>query len=392
MTEKDRAILAAGLGGTHLTAAVVNDGNRIVWDRTVPSPCGGELIERARRAPDKIGFTLEHWDELVPFREGLLDAAAELLDEARSEAVSAGYRTDRAGVGLAGAVNPITGRIVEKAGALNHPAWGDFHPGRSLERRTGFPVTCLNDGKAMALGALATFDRAAVLFRRTGSGLTEIPLADALPGCRGRGEITEIADFIEIDPGTGLGGAYIVDGSVWYGPDSRNPDPDVGEIWHLEVDGERLGERFEEMVSGRAIGDAVLSGAQALGDARTMEILAERGGKIQNLLAAGHAPLDAVIADVLFTAGSVIGKGIVHFSGSERRRLKAPDIRTFVIGGGIVSGDAPESTFVRKTLQEGILSIVEEKQGMADKPRVIFTTLGGRALLIGAAHAARIAG
>ncbi len=372
------AFLAAGVGGTHLEAAVVDQNARIVWLKTLPSPCGGPLMDQARRVADRVEFTLDRWDEFIPHRDRLLDATASLLLEARAEAEALNLSADRAGVGVAGAVNPHTGDIVGKTGALNHPAWGDFNPARELTGRTRLGIVCLNDAKAMALGALATFDFAAVLFEDDAGGAREIPLPETR---------TAITDFVEIDPGTGLGGAYIVDGDVWYGADRARPDPDVGEIWHLEPDPDRPGVRFEEMVSGRVIGDRVIESLSRLRDGQVAEIVRQRAPKIQDLLAADCAPLRDAVGKVLAEAGQNLAMGIRHIAGPERERLHAPDIRTFVIGGGLVSGRRNESTFVRATLDEAIRSFFVEGD-FGQPPEVIYTTLGGKALLIGAARAA----
>jgi predicted NBD/HSP70 family sugar kinase len=370
-----REALAAGVGGTHLTAAVVDGRSRIVWEKTVSSPCGGKLMEQARRAADRIAFTLEHWNDFIPHREKLLDTTAELLDEARGRAAALGLETRCAGVGVAGAVNPHSGMIQGKTGALNHPAWGEFDPAAALAARTGLVVTCLNDAKAMALGALGTLNEAALELIDRGNGPLEKPVDDV------------IDDFIEIDPGTGLGGAYIVGGKVWYGADPEKPDPDVGEIWRLGVDQEKPGINFEEMVSGRAIADRIMKRGRELADTRAHELIEKRGGRIQDLLAGKCAPLDGIIIEELAEAGRSIGLGIVHLAGPERERLEAPDIRTFVIGGGMVSGRSREAVRVRRTLFEGIVRCLEGA-GFAPLPRIIFTTLGGKALLIGAARAA----
>ncbi len=393
-----KAYLAAGVGGTHLEAAIVDQNARIVWRKALPSPCGGALMEEARRVSDRIAFTLERWEEFVPHRNRLLDATATLLGEARTEAGAIGLVVDRAGVGVAGAVNPLTGDIEGKTGALNHPAWGDFNPARQLEERTGLSIVCLNDAKAMALGALATLDTAAVVFAdeavvfadeavvfadedRHGAP-REIPLPEAQQA---------ITDFVEIDPGTGLGGAYIVGGKVWYGPDPARPDPDVGEIWHIEPDPNQRGVRFEEMVSGRAIGDRVIDSLSALGDPRVAELIEEKGTKIQDLLAAEYEPVSEVIRTVLAEAGRNLARGIRHIAGPEQKRLGAPAIKTFVIGGGLVSGRKKESTFVRATLDRAIRSFFATDDS-GSPPTVLFTTLGGWALLIGAASAAKSIG
>jgi len=376
--------LAAGVGGTHLTAAVLDGRLRILWEKTVPSPCGGELMEQARRADDRIAFTLEHWEEFIPHRERLLDTTAALLLEAREKAASLGLAARRAGVGVAGAVDPRTGMIRGRTGALNHPAWGDFHPARDLEVRTGLAIVCLNDAKAMALGAHAAMSTA-------GLELTDGPEPEEQPV--GAGDDDDIVgaagvnNFVEIDPGTGLGGAYIVGGTVWYGPDPDDPDPDIGEIWKLEVDADRPGVRFEEMVSGRAIADRIVRLGIKLDDRRARELIEERGSRIQDLLAGKCAPLDSVISEELEEAGRAIGLGIAYLGGPERARLRAPDIRTFVIGGGVVSGRRGEAVRVRRILHRGITACLAEK-GVRPMPRILFTTLGGTALLIGAARAA----
>lgn len=373
-----KAMLAANAGGTTLTAAVVDETFRIVWEKSVATPTGGGLMRASHSADDRIAFTLDHWDEFLPHREALLDAAAALLLEARDEAAAAGFDARSAGVGVTGAVEPLTGWVRGKTGALNQPAWGEFNPTLALRERTGLDITCLNDAKVMALGSLVSMHDSAVECVEETGELREQPFSRT-----GR----TILDFIEVDPGTGLGGGYVFKGKVWYGPDREKPDPDVGEIWKLLVDPDRPEERFEEMACGRAIAAAVNRRGRELGDGSVDSLLDTKGGRIQDLLAEGTKPLNAVIHDELDRAGRVLGLGILFLSESEQQRLSAPVIETFVIGGGMVGGRKAESMEVRRRLAGAIYQTLDMK-GMKPRPRVLFTTIGGRAALLGGALAA----
>ncbi len=373
---KKTGTLAAAIGGTHLTGAVVGEDLHIAWEKTIPSPCGDELMDKLQRNPDRTAFALEHWKEFIPHRHNLLDAAAGMLLEAKKEARALGLQTAKAGVAVAGAVDPRTGEVLGKTGALNHPAWGEFSPAFELASRSKLDVVCLNDGKAMALGAFATMKESAVELVEDRGVFHEKAL--------GR---TGMRDFIEIDPGTGLGGAYVVGGKIWYGPDRESPDPTIGEIWRLPVDPERLDMNFEEMVSGRAVAKRVRKRGERLNDRKARIILEKRGNRIQDLLAARCAKLDRIIGEELAETGRLIALGMIYLIGPERERLNAPPIDTFVIGGGLVSGLKPESTEVRRSIYGGIIKELDKHPG--PPPRVLFTTLGGQAALIGAAWNAK---
>ncbi len=375
MTKK--AMLSANAGGTTLTAAVVDESFRIVWEKSVPTPAGGELMRASQRAEDRIAFTLDHWDDFLPHREELLDAIAALLLEAGESAREAGLQVRSAGVGVTGAVDPLTGWIVGRTGALNQPAWGEFNPTEALKDRTGLAIICLNDAKAMALGSLVAMHDSAVDHVEDEGILKEKPFSR---------EGRTLLDFIEIDPGTGLGGGYVHKGKVWYGDDPAKPDPDVGEIWKHPVDPSRPGERFEEMACGRAIAAAVNRRGRELGDRDVDRLLDEKGGRMQDLLAAGNSALETLIREELAHAGRVIGLGILFLNGPEKKRLNSPDIDAFVIGGGMVGGCRTESTAVRALLARAIHETLEN-EGMSPRPRVLFTTIGGRAALLGGAFA-----
>ena len=289
----------------------------------------------------------------------------------------AGGKTPVRGVGVScpGALHPVTGWIHGRTGALNLPAWGEFNIRTELSDRTGLEVRAINDAKAMALGALArmTTDTVAV----DESSPAETP--------RERDPATfdePVRTFIEMDPGTGLGGAYVKDGAVWFGADPDAPDPDVGEIWKLTADPKRPEARLEELTCGRATLARVEKALKAEGGAEAATLLAASKGRLQEMLSEASPTLKPFIERELIETGRGLGLGMRYMMTHERKRLSAPDIRTFVIGGGMVSSRRPAAMRLRRRVHDGIVGVIRD-----DKPevRVLFTVLGGKAGLYGSA-------
>jgi predicted NBD/HSP70 family sugar kinase len=340
-----------------------------------PTASGGTLMERCKGADDRIAFTLSNWEAFVTLRTTLLDEVGDSIRALFSRLKDRDASCVGVGVSAPGAIHPFTGEILGRTGALNLPAWGDFNLNREMESRIGFPVRSINDAKAMALGALARMESDVITYlpAEKEPSWVETPLGE---------EGRKIRDFIELDPGTGLGGAYIVNGKVWFGPDPKNPDPEVGEIWKLKVDPDRKDVPLEELTSGRVTLRRVEERLRTEAPEEAAILLEEAKGHLKAMFKTARPKARKFIEDEIRATGRFLGLGIKHLMTHEKSRLRAPDIRNFVIGGGLVSGVTEEARHVRTLLHEAIHAAVRD----LDPPvRILFVLLGGKAGLYGSA-------
>lgn len=349
--------IAVCIGGTNTSLALLDAADRILEKISIPTFCGGELMDACKAAKDRIAFTLKHRPDFIKHRAFFLDELCHKI----SELANFTHRNNRillgVGVSAPGAIHPHTGHVLGKAGALNLPAWGEFNLREEIHFRTGLEVFAINDAKAMALGALARIQHD--VLRLTDDD-------EERPGEEG----ASITSFIEIDPGTGLGGAYVVNKKIWFGGDPNNPDPDVGEIWKLKPDPDQPDIHFEELCSGRATLNRVKNALVNPG--------AEE--RIQEMLKQGSPDQNRIIKDQLVETGRLLGLGVLCLMTREKERLNAPDISTFMFGGGMVSGMSHEAKAVRRSLYDGIRSVIKD-----GSVKILFSTLGSKAGVYGSA-------
>jgi len=367
--------MAVCLGGTSIDAAALDYQGAIVEKNSFSTSAGGALMDACKLAEDRIAFTLEHWDEFVILRKALLDDLGQAITSLAESVCARGYTLSGVGISAPGPVHPLTGDILGRTGALNLPAWGEFNLNQEIQERTGPAVRSINDAKAMALGALARISTDVMTLSLGEDGLS---VGEKILGNEG----LSIADFIEIDPGTGLGGGYIVDRKVWFGPDPENPDPDVGEIWKLPADPDQPDINFEELTAGRATLRRVEESLRSKGSEEVEALIESSKGRLKTMLRTAIEPLQRIIDGELTRTGRYLGLGIRYIMNAERKRLKAPDIRTFMIGGGLVSGTTPEAGRIRALL---FTAMRQELQKSAPDTRILFTVLGGDAGIYGSA-------
>jgi len=362
-----RYCIAVCVGGTTSGLALLDGQNNIMKETSVTTQSGGELMDACKEADDRISFTLAHWDEFIAHRKCFLDEISHAICNMAEQATI--LRDSLIGVGISspGAVHPLTGEIIGKTGALNLPAWGEFNLIREIESRTNLSAKAVNDAKAMALGALARITQDVVSVSSESENLLNA-----------KGE--EIDSFIEIDPGTGLGGAYIVDRKVWFGQDANNPDPDVGEIWKIKPDPIQPDIHFEELASGRAALKRVTQEILASNIEGCKNLIKESKGRIQEMLRIGSGPIRKIIETSIEETGRYIGLGVNEIMTNEKKRLNAPDIRTFVIGGGMVSKTTAQAAMVRRLIFNGIKNVSSVKP-----LQILFSTIGGKAGIYGSA-------
>lgn len=132
--------LGIDLGGTKLSAAVVQDFKVVSEPRTVPTPHGSENI---------------------------VNAIVELIQIFQKDHVLAG-----AGIATAGVVDPETGNILGSTGNL--PGWSGTPLKTLIESRTMLPVRVDNDANAAAYGdalAMGMADKECVIGVTLGTGI-----------------------------------------------------------------------------------------------------------------------------------------------------------------------------------------------------------------------------
>jgi len=142
-------VLAADLGGTKITAGLVNGGGEVLATRSV--------LTGAHQGSDAVISTLV---------EVLLAVRADAAAQTHLEAPSA------VGIGSAGVVDSATGRIVSATDAI--PGWAGTDLGTRVSEALDLPARVLNDVHAHALGeatAGAGAGRASLLLVAVGTGI-----------------------------------------------------------------------------------------------------------------------------------------------------------------------------------------------------------------------------
>lgn len=302
MPDLGTAVVAAlDIGGTKTAAALVTPAGRVVARTSAATP--------GRQGADAI-----------------IETAARLVDELAS--ASDAPIVTGLGVGSAGVIDPDRGVVVGATDTLK--GWAGTPLADRLASLTRLPTSVINDVHAHALG-------------------------DAAFGA-GKGSRTML--FVGV--GTGVGGAFVVDGAVLPGAHSaaghvgHQPSPyagslacTCGRLGHLESIASGPGLRAEH---GRR------SGAQ-VPDFRAVVALADSG--------------DPTALEVVELGGAAIGSAIGGL-------VNVLDPHVVVVGGGVSGAGEPWW----EALRDGVR--LEVLPSLVETP-VLASSLGGDAALIGAA-------
>lgn len=167
-----KKILGLDLGGTTMTAAVVSDAGKILFQK--------ECNTEAEKGRDHV-----------------INRVIQLLKETLDE--SGFKKGDIAGIGLGvpGPLNSETGIVSQ---APNLPGWKNVPLRDIIEEAAGLPVYLENDANA---ATVAEFE--------TGAG-------------------RDVSSMIMLTLGTGIGGGIILGRTLWKGPDNT-----AGEIGHMII-------------------------------------------------------------------------------------------------------------------------------------------------------------
>ncbi|WP_084764244.1 ROK family protein [Knoellia subterranea] len=298
----DREVVAAiDIGGTKTAAALV--------DRS------GEILARAA-AP-------------TPGREGaaaILATAAGLVRDLSADAQGVTVRA--LGIGSAGVIDPLAGRVVGSTDVL--AGWTGTPIVDRLATLTGLPASVINDVHAHALGEAAY------------------------------GAAQGFSTVLVVGVGTGVGGAFVEDGRVRPGAHSA-----AGHVGHLSsvyagslpCSCGRVG-HLEAIASG--------PGLHAEYQRRSGEHVADFRAVVA--LAAGG---DAHALDVVELGGAAVGTVVGGL-------VNVLDPHAVVIGGGVAGAGDRWWDALRRAVRRDVMP------SLADTP-ILISTLGGDAPLLGAA-------
>lgn len=292
---------------------------------------GGTMIKYAIVSSD--GEIIYQSSTLTPLDKGvngIVDAFIVAAKAAIDEASQRGVEISGIGIGTPGIVSK-DGRTVV-GGAENLPEWHNLPLADSLEASLGLPVAIMNDANAMALGES--------IF----------------------GAARNVSDAVFVTVGTGIGGAVMIDGSLWRGYNGRGM-----ELGHISVDaGERtcacggkgclemyastsaLVKRFKELTGNDADGRIIVSLYNS-GDEKAIQAMTEHW--------------------------RYLGRGITSFI-----NIFSPQM--VVVGGGI----AEAGSFYLENLSKEVLS--RALPVSAAETRLVAARLGNTAGCFGAASLA----
>jgi glucokinase len=247
--------LGVDIGGTKTRVGLVGADHRVLEAREAPTP--------ARDGPRAVLQVVATLAQALGGRRGEVTAC---------------------GVGTAGVIDPAAGSVVAATDAL--PGWAGVPLARELTALLGLPVRVDNDVNAFALGEAA--------------------------GGAARGR----AHVLAVTVGTGIGGAFLLEGRLW-----RGAHHNAGELGHLPVPG--LGDRpcacgaaghLESVAAGPAMADRY---RRLAGDAVSFAEVARRAQ-------AG----DGTAVEVVEEGGAVLGQLLAGL-------VNAIDPESVVVGGGV---------------------------------------------------------
>jgi glucokinase len=281
-----RYVIGVDLGGTNVRAALIER--------------DGTILRQARR-PSLQG------EPAASTLNQIVDACKEVIREhgvAFSEVLGVG-------IGLPGIMDTQTGVCFWSP---NFHHWKDVPIGPTVAEGLRLPVFILNDAKCAALGELV---------HGAGKG---------------------VRNMVMITLGTGIGGAFVVDGRLLIGPNGS-----IGEVGHhtVEPHGRRCGcgnfGCWEAMCARDAIIERTDRKLQAGRPSRLRE-LAPRGEVTPDLVSRAATEGDPLAQEVMDETGFWIGVGVTNL-------INMLNPERFVIGGGIAQAGELLFAPIRRTVE-----------------------------------------
>jgi glucokinase len=307
-------VVGVDLGGTNVRAALV--------DRQ------GRLLEEARRPSLAEGCAEE---TLAAVHETVAAVLGRHHVHAR--------QVVGIGIGLPGIMDSETGVVFWSP---NFPAWKDVAVPPVVGTPLELPTYILNDARCAALGEL-----------QFGAGR----------GAR---------HMVMITLGTGIGGAFVVDGRLLLGPNGS-----IGEVGHMTIDpsGPRCGcgcfGCWEQWCARDAIVERALRRVQRGRATLLLERVAEPGAITPHLIAAAAQEGDVLAREVIEETAFYVGVGVANLI-----NMLNPEV--FVIGGGIAQAGEVLFEPVRRTVRARAVALQQRTA------RIVPAELGENAGVMGA--------
>jgi len=307
-------VVGVDLGGTNVRAALV--------DRQ------GRILEEARR-PSLAESSAE--ETLTAIHDAVADVLGRHNVHAR--------QVVGIGIGLPGIMDSETGVVFWSP---NFPAWKDVAVPPAVGTPLSLPTYILNDARCAALGEL-----------QFGAGR----------GAR---------HMVMITLGTGIGGAFVVDGRLLLGPNGS-----IGEVGHMTIDpnGPRCGcgnfGCWEQWCARDAIIERALRLVQRGRATRMLERVAEPGEITPQLIAEAAGEGDALAREVMEETAFYVGVGVANLI-----NMLNPEI--FVIGGGIAQAGEVLFEPLKRTVRARAVALQQRTA------RILPAELGDNAGVMGA--------
>lgn len=294
-------VAAADIGGTKIAVALVDAQGEVVARGGAPTP--------AREGADAI-----------------LDLVARLVADLADR--QGGPAPEALGVGAAGVIDPVSGRVLLATDTLT--GWEGAELCVGLESRLQVPVSAVNDVHAHGLGEL-----------QYGAGVGS-------------------ANVLTVAVGTGIGGAVVLADDLVVGRHAA-----AGHVGHVP--------------SGYAAGLVCSCGAVghleafASGPGLAREYQRRTGGGAIDLreVAARAAQHESVARNVLRAGGAAVGEAVAGFV-----NVLDPDL--VVLGGGVAGVGGVWWSALLEAYRAGVLPLLSDTA-------VVRSELGGDAALVGAA-------
>ncbi|MBN2472869.1 MAG: ROK family protein [Anaerolineae bacterium] len=324
MAKKDKpSFIGIDLGGTKILAAVISPKGKILGQAKAPTP--------ANEGPDGVLASIT-----ATVREAVQSAGLTLAD------------VGGMGIGSPGVVDTSTG-VVRFAPNLSN--WDEVPLGRKLSKALDIPVVVGNDVDVATYGEYAL-----------GAGVGSKSLAG-------------------IFPGTGIGGALILDGKLHVG--ARGSAAEIGHMTLL-AGGPLCGcgrRGCAEAIASRTALERDLWTAIRFGRETILTEYIKDDGRIRSgALAKAAEAGDLLVLEILLRTGRYLGL----LAGSIANLI---DPEVIVFGGGLIEACGPwMMPTIRGTAQQHFINRLD-----IDKVRIEVATLGDNAGVMGAAMLARSA-
>jgi glucokinase len=307
-------LIGVDLGGTNVRAALITR--------------EGEILAQARR-PSFQDYPAS----------ATLGAIVEACREVIQEGGTRAGEIRGVGIGLPGIMDSLSGVCFWSP---NFPHWKDVPIGPTVSSGLELPVFILNDAKCAGL-------------------------AELLYGA-GKG----VRNMVMITLGTGIGGAFVVDGRLLLGPNGS-----IGEVGHhtVQPDGRQCGcgnyGCWEALCARDAIIECAERKLQAGRPSRLREI-APRDGVTPELVSQAAAAGDPLAREVLDQIGFYVGVGVANL-------INMLNPERFVIGGGIAQAGELLFEPIRRTVDSRAVPLQRRTA------EIVPAILGDKAGVMGAA-------